>query len=187
MSVSVNEKLFEDINEASKRFKRIVVELKFGETSLKRTFLPLKSYSELQSRVEALNPGFKCVLTLPNTCNIIGSQEELLFAYEDEPNECDVLSLELKLYAKRDDDCVEEEPKVQLINHVGKWAPSEVTLFKAGVQQCGWGNWKRISEVVDTRTMEQVMAFSKTQVGQSFKIEVNFIPNLADVLSEVSE
>ena len=68
--------------------------------------------------------------------------------------------------------------------------PSEVALFKVGAQQCGWANWKRISEVVDTRTMEQVKAFSKTQAGKSVKTELNFMPTLsklADRLFEVSK
>ena len=52
---------------------------------------------------------------------------------------------------KRKIDCV-EEPEGQGVKHFGKWMPSEVAPFKVGVQQCGWGNWKRISEVVDPRT-----------------------------------
>lgn len=182
---------FEVIKEVSKRFKRIVVELKTGETSLTRKLKPLKSFAELQSRVEAWNPDFKCVLTIPNTCEIIGSQEELIFAYEDVSSESDILTLELKLYAKsekRKFDCL-EEPECQGINHSGKWMPSEEVLFKAGVQQCGWGNWKRIAEVVNTRTMDQIKAFSKTQAGKSVKIELNFIPTqskLADGLFEAS-
>ena len=110
--ISVNEKEFEEINEASKRFKRIVVELKTGETSLTRKFKPLKSFSELQLRVEAWNPDFKCVLIIPNTCEIIGSQEELLFAYQDGPTESDILTLELKLYASSID-----------------WAPNDTSFF----------------------------------------------------------
>jgi hypothetical protein len=160
--IAANEKEFEDINEASKSFKRIVVELKTGDTSITRKFKPLKSFSELQLRVEAWNPDFKCVLTIPNTCEIIGSQEELLFAYQDGPKDCDILTLELKLYAKQEKrkiDCV-EEPEGQGVKHSGKWIPSEVVLFKAGVQQCGWRDWKGISEVVGTRTMEQCRIFS---------------------------
>ena len=189
--IAANEKELEDINEASKSFKRIVVELKSGETSIVRKFKPLKSFSDLQLRVEALNPDFKCVLTLPNSREFIGSQEELLFAYQD-AKDCDVLTLELELYAKKEKrkiDCV-EELEGQVINHSGKWMPSEVALFKVGVQQCGWGNWKRISEVVDTRTTDQVKTFSKTQAGKSVKTELNFMPTLsklADGLFEVSK
>ena len=191
--VCFNEREFKDINEASRRFKRIVVELKTAEESLTRKFTPLTSFSELQLRVEALNPDFKCVLTIPNTSEIIGSQEELLFAYQDAPTESDILTLELKLYPKqqkkRNIDCV-EDPESQGIKHSGKWMPSEVALFKVGVQQCGWGHWKRIFEVVDTRSLEQVKAFSKTQAGKQVKSEMNFMPalsKLADGLCEVSK
>ena len=190
--LSVNEKELQDITEASKRFKRIVVVLNSEEASIIRKFKPFKSFSELQLRVEAWNPDFRCVLSIPNTSEVIGSQEELLFAYQDGPTESDNLTLELKLYAKqekRNIDCV-EDPEYQRVKHSGKWMPSEVALFKVGVQQCGWGNWKRISEVVDTRTTEQVKAFSKTQSGKSVKTELNFMPTLsklADGLFEVSK
>ena len=90
---------------------------------------------------------------------------------------------------KRKIDCV-DEPEYSPIKHSGKWMPSEVVLFKVGVQQCGWGNWKRVSEVVDTRTMEQVKTFSKTQSGKSVKTELYFMPTLsklADGLFEISK
>lgn len=190
--MAANQKEFEDISEVSKRYKRIVVELKTENTSLTRMFKPLKSFSDLQLRVEAQNPGFRCVLTIPNTSEIIGSQEELLFAYQDGPEDCDMLTLELKLYAKQEKRKIDsvDDPVSQGVNHTGKWMPSEVALFKVGVQQCGWGNWKGISEVVDTRTSEQVKTFSKTQTGKSVKSELNFMPTLsklADGLFEVSK
>ena len=157
---------FEVIKEVSKRFKRIVVELKTGETSLTRKLKPLKSFAELQSRVEAWNPDFKCVLTIPNTGEIIGSQEELIFAYEDVSSESDILTLELKLYAKsekRKFDCLEEP------------------------EQYGWGNWKRISKGINTLPMDQI---KETPARKSVKTKLNLMPilsKLADGLFEVSK
>lgn len=189
--IAANEKELEEIKDASKNFKRIVVNLKSGEEIITRKFNALKSFSDLQLRVEALNPDFKCFLTIPNSCEILGSQEELLFAYQD-AKDSEILTLELKLYAKQEKrkiDCV-EEPEFQVVNHSGRWMASEVVLFKVGVQQYGWGSWKKISEVVETRTMDQVKTFSKTQAGKSAKTEVNFISTLsklADGLFEVSK
>ena len=120
--MSVNKKEFEEITEASKRYKRIAVELKTGGVSLTRKFKALKSFSELQLRVEAWNPDFKCVLNIPNSCEVIGSQEELLFAYQDGSAESDILTLELKLHAKqgkRKFACI-EEPECQSVKHFGK-------------------------------------------------------------------
>jgi len=188
------EKELEVMTQASQRYRRIVVSLRNdqGEPTILRKFEPIQSFSDLQLRVEAWNPEFRCVLLIPNSCEIVGSQAELLFAYQDGQADSDVLNLELKLYPKsqkRGIDSV-DDVEVQGITHIGKWLPSEMELFKVGVQQCGWGNWKDVAQVVETRTIEQVRSFSKTQAGRFAKTEENVMPTLsklADGLWEVSK
>ena len=68
------------------QFERIVVTLKASpenSTEIVRKYAPTPIFGELFSKVEAMNTGFKCALTLPDSLEVIGSQEEYYFACKD--------------------------------------------------------------------------------------------------------
>jgi hypothetical protein len=147
----------------------------------------------LQLTCESLHPGYVVVLTLPGTDEVIGSQLELLCAYQDASEDTETLDLELNLYPKAPKRVITEvdepeEPKSA--KHCGRWVPSEIALFKKGVENFGWGSWSRIADFVETRTNLQVKTFAKTPAGLESKSEVSFLPvleKIADGLTEVSK
>jgi hypothetical protein len=117
----------------SSRFQRIVVSF---ESSLDfpqlppsiRTLKPLIFFSEIQALVENYYPGFNVVLMKPGTVEIVGSQEELLFAYQD-VSEGKVLYLDLNLSSaslKRKADYESDETECRQ----GPWSNSEIESFK---------------------------------------------------------
>jgi hypothetical protein len=119
----------------------------------------------LQAQVDSWHPGFTCILSVPNTKEMVGSQFELLCAYRDCPQ--DILALNLKLQKptlKRPIDELDESSEQDVrIRHICRWLNSEVELFDAGVLQYGWGKWAQIADFIGTRDRSQVKKFSKTQ------------------------
>lgn len=95
----------------------------------------------------------------PGTSEIVGSQDELLFAYRD-AQDVDVLNLDLKLFKtpkRRKSSPDEEESESQpQFRHEGRWSNAEEELFNLGVDQHGWRMWKEIAGVIGTRDREQV-------------------------------
>lgn len=177
------------------RFRRITIasDSGNGRPIVIRKLEPHLKFSELQLKCEALHPEFECVLTVPGTKEVVGSQMELLCAYEDAPEESDVLHLNLTLYpksSKRGIDEVEEPETPETGKHTGRWMPSETALFRKGLENFGWGSWARISSFMETRSKSQVKAFAKTAAGLENKTEKSFLPVLeiiADGLTEVSK
>jgi hypothetical protein len=112
-----------------------------GIPDINRSFEPYVYFSDLQASVEACFPGFDCILKLPDTPDIIGSQEELCFAYLEKVKEAPILNLDLQLVktvnSKRKR-IVEEDtdPNLDILvsRRTGPWKNGEVELFKAGVK-----------------------------------------------------
>ena len=195
----IGEKNNEDLKlmekEAS-RFQRLVVSFEkstdFPELPpSKRSLKPVQVFSELQSMVENFYPGFSAVLVKPGTQEIIGSQDELLFAYQD-ALEGKVLNLELNLYkqsSKKRKHPAESDFVAPTFRHEGPWSNGEIELFKMGVDQFGWKKWKNIAGVVGTRDREQVRQFASTPkgikiafiLGLRFKKTLSITPGLLDL------
>jgi hypothetical protein len=152
------------------RFQRVVVSFESSSDfpqlpPIKRTMKPVLVFSELQALAENYYPGFNVVLMKPGTVEIVGSQEELFFAYQD-VSDGKVLYLELKISSaslkRKADDESESTPEFR---HEGPWSNAEIELFKMGVDQFGWKKWKSISGVVGTRDRQQVRQFASTPKG----------------------
>jgi len=181
--------------QAASRFRRIIVtsDAGNGHSNVIRKLEPHLKFSELQLKCEALHPEFVCVLTVPGTNEVVGSQMELLCAYEDAPEESEILHLNLTLHLKslkRRIDEVEEPEIPETGKHIGRWMPSEMALFRKGLENFGWGSWARISSFMETRSKSQVKAFANTAAGLENKIETSFLPvlkKIADGLTEVSK
>jgi hypothetical protein len=121
-------------------------------------------YSDLQALIETYHPGFKCVLSVPDTGEIVGSQFELLCAYQDSSNGILTLNLELIPTLKRTNEYVDEYVGQDvLVNHSGRWLNSEIELFHSGVSHYGWGEWAKIADYIQTRDRVQVYKFSLNQ------------------------
>ena len=108
------------------------------------------------------------MLSVPDTKEIVGSQFELLCAYQDCSGDILVLNLMLqkkdKSNGKRSNDELDEAVEQDVyIHHTGRWLNSEVELFHAGVLQYGWGEWSKIADYIQTRDRVQVYKFSLNQ------------------------
>ncbi|KAI8892041.1 hypothetical protein BC833DRAFT_640516 [Globomyces pollinis-pini] len=79
-------------------FNRIVIQIESEslDSGLKRSVKPTKYYAHLQAQVESWHPEYTCMLSVPNTKEIVGSQFELLCAYQDSTK--DILTLDLTLH-----------------------------------------------------------------------------------------
>jgi antitoxin component HigA of HigAB toxin-antitoxin module len=152
------------------RFQRVVISFEksadFPELPpSKRSLKPIQVFSELQAIVENFYPGFSTVLVKPGTSEIIGSQDELLFAYQD-ITDGKVLPLELNLFKPSKRKHVSEKYiAAPEFRHEGPWSNGEIELFKMGVDQFGWRKWKSIAGVIGSRDREQVRQFSSTPKG----------------------
>jgi hypothetical protein len=106
------------------------------------------------------------------TDEVVGSDDELFFAYEDVQSK--LLELELRVHRltkKRSIDNISEadfdEPSEVSITSQ-QWTNSEMALFDAGVRLHGWGKWKSIAGEVRTRNVQAVRGFSRTLKGKRF-------------------
>lgn len=178
----------EEIDIEVAKFKRIVIQIQSdtGENCIARSLKPARYYSDLQSFVETLHPGFTCILSVPNTKEIVGSQFELLCAYQDCPK--DILTLNLNLHpsetTKRKrpiDESYETVAQDVFIQHTGRWLNSEIELFHQGVIQYGWGEWAKIADYIQTRDRIQVCKFSLNQRAKKYKTSKTVVPVLSDL------
>ena len=158
--------------DASLRFGSIVLRDPLEERSLK-TFT---SFGDLWTRVEQLYPAQDVRLYRSGTKAVVGSQFELLAAYVNAPMDATELVLDVKIGSKKrkaeeagmDDSAVLPPGSV----NTGPWNELEVELFKAGLDQCGWGSWVDVANLVRTRSAEQCYDFSRRR-GASFKPSPN--------------
>lgn len=106
---------------------------------MNRSFEAVHYFSELQTIVQNCFPGFDIILKIPDTDDIVASQEELYFAYCDKSEEAPVLKLDLLLSKtltkkrKQRDDLV-PDAEVTANRRSGPWKNGEIELFKAGVK-----------------------------------------------------
>lgn len=113
-----------------------------GMPSINRSYQPYLYFSDLQASVEAQFFGYQCVLNIPNTPDIVGSQEELLFAYLDHVEDAPILKLQVRLVAeattttsrKRDLKDIVSSGEIAVSKRSGPWKNGEVELFRAGVK-----------------------------------------------------
>ena len=52
----------------------------------------------------------------------------------------------------------------------GTWESAEIVRFQEGVELYGWGNWIKVAEIIQTRSIPSVRTFSQSRMGQSFKV-----------------
>jgi hypothetical protein len=188
MDAIIGEKQREEMKkmvEETSRFDRITIDFQASSDfpdlpPSKRSLKPVKLFSELQAAVETYYPQFVVVLVKPGTTEIVGSQDELMFAYQDVKDQT-VLNLELKIYRPSSKRKFPEIPEPPLFRHEGPWSNGEVELFKMGVNQYGWKIWKRIAGVINTRDREQVRKFAASPRGSQFKRTMSVTPGLLDL------
>ena len=128
---------------AISKVRRIEIIYNDGKLDIIRQIEPVKYFSDLEAKGLMFCPDSKIAFMVSGTRKMVGSQEELLYAYEDMEDGY-VLKLDLKildrnvLYRKRKyDDYSVDVPK-----RSGPWDRAEVLRFKEGVYLCGWGKWK---------------------------------------------
>ena len=165
-----------------------------------RSCRPFMNFGELLARVKTLFDGYHVTLIVASTNAVVGSQDELLFAYRDVEDDQTTMHLTANLVARKrkiqevetDDEseggmnaelnsAAEHAP--QVVNTSRVWTPVERELFGKGVAQYGWGKWMAISTIVSTRTPHQCRSFSRTKAGLSFKT-VSSVPTV--VLSQLA-
>jgi hypothetical protein len=168
-------------------FRRIVVDLDSGK--IVRTLKPARYFADLQSQIEAFHPGYNVVMTVPGTSQVVGSQFELLCAYQDSHDK-EVLNLNLNINPRKRHHDQEDAPPDSLsdtedypsfVRHVGPWSSTEIQLFQSGVEQYGWGEWAKIASVIQTRDRNQVRRFSINQRAKKFKSSASLVPALTDL------
>jgi hypothetical protein len=125
--------------------------------------------------------GYSICFYLLNSNEVVGSNDELCFAYEDTGSS--VLELELRLQRlskKRSiDQLSDQETEDNQISITStKWKNSEIALFGAGVRLYGWGRWKSIQVHVKTRNAQAVRNFARTSKGLRCKILDSRFKNL---------
>jgi Myb-like DNA-binding domain len=115
------------------------------------------------------------MLTKSGTNDVVGSQDEFFFAFKDVPENGTVLELDLIISQKRrledeeGDESDASSSSSQFLQHSGPWADAEVERFKMGVNTHGWGNWKRVTKEVATRTRKQVYKFSESNQAKRLR------------------
>lgn len=173
-----------------------------GDTSkTTRRCKVVKDFHSLQSKIKDLfQVGRDEKIILYHGNDVVGSEEELLFAFDDRLNELkkkeDVEStIEERFIAfevvlakqnvrkrrRRSPDVFEDSSSESNIN-CHRWTNEEIILFSEGVKEFGWSKWSRIAQTIPGRTEEQVRAFSRTSSGQEFKPNPIQTEMLKDIL-----
>ena len=182
-----------------KKMDRIVIYAFDGESknSVLRALSPVSMYKELISQVKSMFPSLN-VLYLERVSDglLIGSQDELEFAYQDcIKAETGVLNLNLKHSKKRkrldddedeeeDDEEEDEEPRMkEKVRHKGKWEFSEILLYQKAVKLFGEKKWSKIANYIGSRDKQQVRDFAATPTAQRFSIQETPISFFQETLS----
>jgi hypothetical protein len=163
-----------------KSMKRIIIEADLQSTNKKRAIRPVSTYADLVSQIECMFPACKLVSLDTAAGFQIGSQDELIFAYEDcikEGNFSLAIRAQFRKKAIQSEMILETEPAVsnspvrrKQIKHVGKWEFSEILLYQQAVKLFGEKKWQRIAEYVGTRDEKQVKNFAETHLAKRFVI-----------------
>lgn len=152
-----------------------------------RNLQPMFLYSELHNKFQLAFSAFIISFSLKGKDDIVGSDDELRFAYMDSDD--GLLELDLKLISKnlkrkasaeKFSDAASDEDSIAVSITApfnNRWSHAEEALFKEGLQLFGWGHWASIATIVKTRSSEGVRAFSRTAKGSlSIDIRAN-LPN----------
>lgn len=129
---------------AISKVRRIEIIYSDGQSDIIRQIEPVKYFSDLEAKGLAFCPGSRIAFMVSGTRKMVGSQEELLYAYQDlGDGSSQVLRLDLQivernvLSRKRKYD----HESVHVPKRSGPWDRAEVLRFKEGVNLCGWGKW----------------------------------------------
>ena len=126
------------------KVRRIEIIYNDGKSDIIRQIEPVKYFSDLEAKGLMFCPESKIAFMVSGSRKMVGSQVELLYAYEDMGDGASqILRLDLQivernvLYRKRKYD----EYSVDVPKRSGPWDRAEVLRFKEGVNLCGWGKW----------------------------------------------
>ena len=177
-----------------KRFRRISIHHKTQSEGLprpcERNTKPFKYFSDLTAAVSKFFPGFQFNLFVHGTKKEIGSQDELIFAYEDVAEDQTVLELDVDLKQVRKmkriyEDQQEDNDTIQSDTGILKYGPFDAVeeqQFKQGVRQYGWGSWVRIATLIPGRTREQVRSFARRT-----DISARYLPQEVAIVSTLQQ
>lgn len=54
-------------------------------------------------------------------------------------------------------------------NTRNEWSSAEILRFKTGANKFGWGNWRQIASIVQTRTNKEVADFARSARAQRLR------------------
>ncbi|KAI8901473.1 hypothetical protein BC833DRAFT_617522 [Globomyces pollinis-pini] len=144
--------------------------------AINRSFEPFIYFADLQTAVESCFLGYSCILKLPVTPGIVGSQEELMFAYLEKIEEAPIFNLEVQLIKraetkrKRSDNHeIDSTLDLTVSRRTDRGKHGEIELFDAAVKEFGCGKWRQVSNMIETRDIGQVRKFSQTILGRRYK------------------
>ena len=128
---------------AISKVKRIEIVYNDGKSEIIRRIEPVRYFSDLEAKGITFCPNSQIAFMVRGSQKMVGSQTELLYAYQDMEND-EILHLDLHIVEKlltshkrKYDDSSEDVPK-----RSGPWDKAEVLRFKEGVNLYGWGKWK---------------------------------------------
>lgn len=146
----------------------------------RRRMEPVKYFADLLSQLEVMYP--KCKVSFISTTstppNVIGSQEEYVFALEDQiesvENESGKTDLELNVNFEtrkrcRDDTTGDENEEEKQMNR-GVWTKAEKMAYATAIRTCGEGKWAKIAQAIGTRDRTQVKVFARSKFAKRFKL-----------------
>jgi hypothetical protein len=107
--------------------------------------------------------------------DMIGSQDELLFAYKDLILKkqyvlnlsAEVIPVKQRVVSNDDEDQQHPMSNPNSTRKTGRWEFSEVVLYQDGVKLFGERSWSKIAKHVGTRDRFQVKEFSETHRAKS--------------------
>lgn len=191
----------EEMRKLLDKVKIIQIHYSDGQRKKSRRIHAVKFFSELYEQVQSMFIEDKLVELCTPQGDVIGSQEELFFAYQFAKEEILHVEVELKkknpsppparrsAEKKRRDPCLsegeisEDEDNFPVVRHAGIWTISEMIRFEEGVKRFGWGNWSDIANYIQTRDRKQVFKFSLTEAGQ----KSNRIPSVVHAYVDLAK
>jgi hypothetical protein len=133
------------MDDAVAKVSRIEIICKYGQSDIIRQIEPVKYFSDLEAKGLMFFPESKIAFMVSGSKKMVGSQVELLYAYEDLGTEAsqilrlDLLILERNVLSRKRK---YDDHSLDLPKRSGPWDTAEVLRFKEGVNLCGWGKWK---------------------------------------------
>jgi hypothetical protein len=165
----------ESAMKAVEKIKRITISVQMQDSrTIRRTIKPVRLYSDLVCQIETLFSS-KLISLLNEAGDTVGSQDELVFSYEDLiKRNAAVLNLKAEVAEKvsvpSSSPAPKEDSELSIVRKVGRWDFAEVLLFQDGLKLFGEGNWADIAKHIGTRDRVQVRQFADTHRAKKFKI-----------------